>query len=336
MYEVSGFARVVAMAQAVVQLYRIELTYFATGGSSSIIDQITVEIDDDDAVLNRTPGTDPGTAQSFTSDGHSITAFSFVFNTSFTYIPAGSSTPVTVAGRIVSMTIDGQQTYWLMADSGPSAPGLGVGITVDKQSQTASTDVPYQDIACFAAGTLIETPEGPKLVETIRVGDLVLTEDNGPLPVRWIGAAHLSAKDLAQNPKLLPIRIAAGAFGPDLPKHDLILSPQHRILLTGWRVELFFGDIEVLVAIKQLLTWPGVSVVSDCDDVSYYHLMFDQHEIVHANGMPAESFYLGDQIRDGMDQAQVEEILTLFPELAARAPVSARRFAKGFEAIAMA
>ncbi|WP_353143118.1 Hint domain-containing protein, partial [Paracoccus sp. (in: a-proteobacteria)] len=84
---------------------------------------------------------------------------------------------------------------------------------------------------CFIAGTLILTADGEVPIEQIGVGDLVQTRDNGLQPVRWIGSQKLGAAELAAMPKLQPIRVKAGALGPDAPRQDLLVSPQHRVLV---------------------------------------------------------------------------------------------------------
>lgn len=98
---------------------------------------------------------------------------------------------------------------------------------------------------CFAAGTQLMTPTGPRAIEDIAVGDLVLTVDRGPQPVRWRGKRKLDAIDLHIAPHLRPIRIKAGALGPDLPERDLVVSPQHRILVSSDLARELTGADEV-------------------------------------------------------------------------------------------
>src|SRR5690606_32364085 len=102
-----------------------------------------------------------------------------------------------------------------------------------------------QFITCFTLGTLIETNEGNKPVEELQPGDLIATMDNGYQPIRWIGHTTRDAIDLAQNPKLKPIRIAAGALGNGLPERDLTVSRQHRVLVRSKIAQRMFGAEEV-------------------------------------------------------------------------------------------
>jgi Ca2+-binding RTX toxin-like protein len=169
-------------------------------------------------------------------------------------------------------------------------------------------------IACFTPGTLVQTNRGEVAVERLRPEDRVMTRDHGMQTVRWVGRRDLAAHELLIRPEFLPVRIAAGALGPGFPARDMAVSPQHRMLISGHRAELLFGVGEVLVAALHLIGLPGIdrSVVSG---VSYIHLLFDQHEIILADGVWSESFQPGMASLDGMDEAQRDEILELFPEL---------------------
>ena len=152
------------------------------------------------------------------------------------------------------------------------------------------TDI--EDIICFARGTLIETSRGAVAVEDLKEGDQVLTMDNGLQPIRWIGA-----KSVPATGKLAPIEFAPqalkslGAVGND---RALRVSRMHRMLVTGWQAELLFGEHEVLIPAKMLVNDHSVRPVEG-GDVEYFHIMFDAHEIVYAEGVPAESFHPGRQ-----------------------------------------
>ena len=172
-------------------------------------------------------------------------------------------------------------------------------------------------IPCFTPGTMITTRRGEVAVEELRARDEVLTRDGGFRRLVWTGKRVLSAADLVAEPALRPVRIAAGALGAGLPQRDMLVSPQHRMLIEGHRAEMLFGEGEVLVAAKHLTGLDGVDHVRT-DGVTYIHIMFDRHEIVCADGAWSESFQPSARMVRGMERAQAEEILTLFPELAAR------------------
>jgi len=160
---------------------------------------------------------------------------------------------------------------------------------------------------CFAAGTHIATPAGLRSVETLAAGDLVTTLDHGPRPLRWCGC-----RDLPGRGRMAPILIRAGALGND---RDLRLSPQHRILIAGWRAEVMFGEPEVLVPAVALVNGDTIRR-APVDRVTYVHFLFDGHELVLSEGIATESFHPGAYGLSTLDAAAREEVLALFPELA--------------------
>src|SRR6056297_175781 len=190
-------------------------------------------------------------------------------------------------------------------------------------------------IPCFTPGTLIATPRGEKLVEELQLGDRVITRDNGLQEIRWIGHRALGAKDLQNAPHLKPVLIRAGALGHGLPERDMLVSPQHRLLLNSERAALYFEEREVLAAAKHLTGMEGVDQV-EASGTTYIHFMFDQHEVVLSNGAWTESFQPGEQVLDGMGAEQRDEIFDLFPELreaqGVEAYQAARRSLKKHEA----
>lgn len=210
-------------------------------------------------------------------------------------------------------------------------PPVGVALEVVSAAEgPGSTGQPPLDAGdvsfpiCFVAGTLIDTPQGRRPVETLVAGTPVLTRDHGARPLRWVGASRIGAARLAATPTLRPVRIRAGAFGPDLPDRDTFLSQQHRLLIAGWRSELLFGESEMLVAARHLVDGAGITLAPPGADITYVHLMFDDHEIVFANGIEAESFLPGPQAISALEAPLRAEILTLFPELDTGDPAPAR------------
>lgn len=186
---------------------------------------------------------------------------------------------------------------------------------------------------CFTRGVRLAVPGGEAAVEMLAAGDLVLTRDHGAQPIRWIGRRRLDAIDLRQHEQLCPIRIRAGALGEGVPARDLLVSPQHRVLVRSRIAQKIFATDEVLVAARQLLQVEGVDVVHDLDEVEYFHLLFDRHEVVTSNGAPTESLYLGAMARQAMGAEALAEIRLLFPELLDdEAPEAARHLASGRQA----
>lgn len=189
------------------------------------------------------------------------------------------------------------------------------------------------DVPCFCRGTLIKTLNGTVAIEDIKVGDLVLTRDHEFQPVRWVGSTHLSKSNLETTPKLKPVRIRAGSLGQNSPEVDLLVSPQHRVLVRSKIAQRMFGTPEILVAAKHLCEIDGIEISEDAADVCYHHLMFDQHEVIFSNGAETESLYAGEQALKSIGLAAREEIFALFPELkhssANEDPASARPLARG-------
>lgn len=166
---------------------------------------------------------------------------------------------------------------------------------------------------CFTPGTMIATHSGELPVEILRAGDKVITRDNGIQPIRWIGKSVMYAQDFQADPHLLPILIRQGALGRGLPERDLMVSPNHRILVPSERTSLVYKEREVLVAAKHLAS-AGVGAVTS-SGTTYIHFMCDRHEVVLANGTWAETFHPEDTTLKGMGNAQRLEIFELFPEL---------------------
>ncbi|MDO5369102.1 Hint domain-containing protein [Paracoccus sp. (in: a-proteobacteria)] len=184
-------------------------------------------------------------------------------------------------------------------------------------------------VPCFTAGVRLATAKGQRPVEKLSVGDLVETADNGLQPIRWIGNRTLDAVDLAAMPRLRPIRIRKGALGDRLPKRDLLVSPQHRMMVRSAIAQKLFGTGEVLVAARHLLALDGVEVAEDVTEITYVHLLFDRHEVVYAEGAQSESLYTGEQALRAVGEGARAEILALFPELAERTAPGARMFLNG-------
>lgn len=173
-------------------------------------------------------------------------------------------------------------------------------------------------VTCFGRGTLIETPMGAQPIESLKQGQGVTCGDTVK-PIRWIGKRRFGAEVLSTNPKLRPVRILAGSLGGGLPKRDLVVSRQHRMLLSSVIAERMFATREVLVPAIKLTALPGVFVDDDIQDIEYFHLLFDRHEIISAEGADTESLFTGPEALRSVSAAAKHEILTIFPELADRA-----------------
>ena len=178
------------------------------------------------------------------------------------------------------------------------------------------------EIVCFARGTRLLTNRGEVAVEDLREGDMVITRDNGEQPIRWIGSTRIGSPNISIPDNLRPIRISAGSLGKNSPKQDLIVSPQHRVLVRSRIAQRMFGTTEVLVAAKQLLQVDGIDIATDLTEVEYFHMLFEQHEVVISNGAETESLYTGPEALKSVGRQAVQEIFILFPELRQRDYIS--------------
>lgn len=204
--------------------------------------------------------------------------------------------------------------YLIFIDGAPPA-----GVTLDVVGVVEDADSkPHSElggtIVCFAAGSLIETEDGPRKIEKLIPGDRVMTRDAGYQPLRWIGRTRVPARG-----RLAPVVIEAGAMGNSC---DLLLSPQHAVLLTDWRAQLLYGADDVLVRAIDLVGQDGIHQ-REGGFVTYCHILFDAHHLVQAAGIWSESLYPGDMTCQSVNSAARAEIESLFPDLATFGPKSA-------------
>lgn len=181
---------------------------------------------------------------------------------------------------------------------------------------------------CFAAGTLVDTAQGAARVEDLNCGDLVKTMDRGLVPIAWIGRRAVA---VSGDERLRPVRIRKGALGDGLPSRDLWVSQQHRMLIRSRIVRRMFGTDEVLVPARLLLDLDGIEIDRSFAEITYVHFMCAGHEVVFAEGAPAESLYLGPEARKMLGEETLAEIFRLFPALREYAvnPQPARALVKG-------
>jgi hypothetical protein len=170
-------------------------------------------------------------------------------------------------------------------------------------------------VICFTPGTRILTPEGLTMIEDLREGDLIQTKDNGAQPIRWIGSRHMTGARLFAMPKLRPIRITAGLFGLGQPDADLVVSPEHRIVVKGPVAQELFNTSEVLVAAKDLINGDTITVDLKLRAVTYVHLLLDRHQVMWANGIETESFHPASAALKSLDDGDRQRLLAKHPEL---------------------
>lgn len=231
------------------------------------------------------------------------------------------------SGQRVLIKLDGFHgvTSFQVTPGGDIAPGGDGEMSITEVLNARPTATPI----CFAAGTLIRTPDGDRPVQDLVAGDLVVTLDNGAQPLRWIGSQWLGDDVLTRNPRFCPIRIAAGALGYGLPATDLIVSPQHRVLVRSKVAMRMFGAAELLVAAKHLTEVEGVAQFHPDGGIQYHHILFDRHEIIFANGAETESLLPGPEALKSLGAAARDELFAIFPELGATPAGTAAQHARG-------
>ncbi|WP_324754479.1 Hint domain-containing protein [Roseovarius sp. Pro17] len=196
--------------------------------------------------------------------------------------------------------------------------GAGSDTLRTETDPTVINERRFEDIqvVCFCTGTRITTKRGLVAIEDLSIGDMVLTMDNGYCPIRWLGRNTLDSIDLQMNPKLRPVRIAAGALGPNMPEKALMVSPQHRVLIRSVIALRMFGTKEVLIPAIKLCGMDGIEQMTDATEVGYWHMLFDGHEIVYSNGAATESLFTGPEALKCVSAESRREIVALFPEIA--------------------
>ena len=211
-------------------------------------------------------------------------------------------------GPEITITVFSQggvtQDIWGMASDLPLQPGTRYVKTGGSNAGDSAYD---SFVPCFAAGTMILTPSGERRVETIGIGDLVVTKDRGARPVRFVARRALRFPQAPEH--LKPVLIAAGSLDGTRPRRDLCISPQHRMALQS------DDGREVLCLAKGLTRLPGVRIKAGCRRVDYVHLLFDRHEIIFAEGTATESFRPGPVAVGSMEAGIRRELFEIFPEL---------------------
>jgi serralysin len=245
-------------------------------------------------------------------------------------LDGGDGDDVLYAGLNTTFVQGGDGTDTLLLPDGatftPFSPGsTGGTVTLPNGKNFTYLNISNVAIACFTPGTFVKTPRGDVAVEDLEIGDLVDTLDHGPQPIRWIGKQTVSGTGVHA-----PIRFMPDSIGNT---RSLRLSPQHRVLLSGWKCEMLFETSQVLCAAKHMCDNDRI-FREPCDTVTYIHFMFDRHEIIFADGALLESFFIGDYVTDE-EFGCYAELTDIFPELTLRgsgAMRTARPCLKSYEA----
>ncbi|MDN5787379.1 Hint domain-containing protein [Pseudorhodobacter sp.] len=189
-----------------------------------------------------------------------------------------------------------------------------VRVAVD-QTATAAANRMAGGVICFTPGTMVRTVAGTAQIETLRPGDLVQTKDNGAQEVIWAGHRRMTGARLYAMPHLRPIRFAAGALGQGRPDADLLVSPQHRMLVKGAGTRALFNTAEVLVAAEDLINDRSITVDLTLTEVTYVHILLARHQVIWANGLETESFHPSNTALETIEPSQRHSLLALLPGL---------------------
>jgi hypothetical protein len=255
-------------------------------------------------------------------DGSDIRA-SYVGDTVTVQLSDGSTTTITGATFYLA---DGRQVFTPVDGSLLSTATLVSTSWVGGQSSVTPAQL---GPPCYTRGTLVETKDGPRKVEDLKPGDLVMTADRGLAPVVMIHTRHLSPEHLREKPRHGPVLIYAGALGCGLPERDLLVSPQHRILVRSVVAERMFNEGEILVSACQLAGQPGIRRLDVEGGVDYVHVLLDHHAILFAEGAPAESLFLGEQVHETLNIREIDWIRSHLPQGDQHTMEPARPFVRG-------
>ncbi|RUS59820.1 hemolysin-type calcium-binding protein [Pseudorhodobacter sp. E13] len=209
-----------------------------------------------------------------------------------------------------------------------------VRLAIDRTAQAAGARA-AGGVICFTPGTAIRTADGAKRIEDLRPGDWISTKDNGQQEILWTGHRRMTGARLHAMPHLRPIRFRAGALGLGRPDDDLLVSPQHRMLVNGPAAQALFNTSEVLVAAEDLINDVSITVDHTQREVTYIHILLERHQVIWANGLETESFHPSNTALDTVAPEQRASLLHLLPGLEVNPHVYgdyARRNLSGSEA----
>ena len=198
-----------------------------------------------------------------------------------------------------------------------SIPPAGTVLTATSERDPKGNQARnYLDfVACFCEGTLIETKDGPKAVEQLTCKDKVATLHGHFMSIKAVCNRSIACSELLDNPNLRPVVVSQGALGRGLPKRNLRVSKQHRFLVSSPICRRMFGTDATLVSAIQLTQLPGIFIDTKTNDLRYFHILLQNHEIIFAEGAPTESLHLGKGTLKALPQETVKEITSIFPDL---------------------
>jgi hypothetical protein len=316
-------------------------TYSAVGAQTIALAKLTVNVDNsgDGTVLKSIGGTDKvASIDTFIADESQQTDSITLLDNTVDHIDYDPSGELYNISEIADISDDAEGIFTPYYNDtpipfGPSADlDFSDILAMQTRGQIQITggdetgqvgNISYQDfetinfgVLCFAKGTLIKCEYGETPIEELSVGDRIATIDDKYKPIKWIGSRHIDACYLQKNMNLRPIVIEKDALAFGFPAQNLTVSPQHRILIRSKIAQRIFGTDEVLVPANKLLDIDGIKKLSDLPNgITYYHILFDCHEIIFSNGAFSESLFTGPEALATLTKEAQDEIMSLFPEI---------------------
>lgn len=173
----------------------------------------------------------------------------------------------------------------------------------------------------LAGSANVRTPCGQRRIENVRPGDLIVTRDNGLQAVRMIWTRTVTQAEIAADPSLAPVRLKPRAVGPMMPQRDLLVAAAHRILVPGYRLADMPDTRSCLIAARDIA---GASDKAFIDktipEMAFYNLVFAEHQVFTANGLPVESYLPSKATVKELDKDVSRDIAALFAPDAESAP----------------
>ena len=223
---------------------------------------------------------------------------------------------------------DGRNSYTVtVIETGPNSqpllmflntlPPRNTSLWIVHQSVTGRAarpvDASQGGVICFTPGTRISTPDGVKPIEELHEGDKIMTRDSGPQEIMWIGRRRMTGARMFVMPELRPIRFRPGALGIERPDQELLVSPEHRMLIRGSVARSLFNTPEVLVPARDLVNGSTISVDLKVREVEYIHMLLPHHQVIWANGVEAESFHPASAALSALSDDDRSRLLQHFP-----------------------
>lgn len=271
-----------------------------SGGSSTMYDV-------DNALSNDTFSIDGGPSQTLDGLG--------VYNATITYTDGTPSATITAtvfqdtAGNLYLAPETSQNADYFAMIAAP-IESLTLDSRVNISSGRLLADRASTDFVCYASGTRILTDNGEVRVDRIRPGDNVLSLDHGPVEVRWVRTSTQPLDTVREDQR--PVLICAGSLGPRTPARNLVVSPQHRVLVGGQEQLCDVFADQVFVPAKALTVLPRIRFMRGKCQQIWVHFACDRHEVVRANGCWSESLLLGQMAMNAMSRSELAELGALF------------------------